>query len=115
MYEPEEGWNPVLAAPGSNTYIGLLASSTHQTIGAKASNHQGLSEKEKEALCREYKPLVLSEAVKQSGKGIEFEELLAAGQLGLARALEKFNPGSGSFGAYARYWIHGEPRRIPSQ
>jgi RNA polymerase sigma factor (sigma-70 family) len=108
MYEHEGGRNPVLGAPGSNNFAGLIASSTNQTIGTKGSNHQGLSEKEAEALCREYKPLVLSEASKQRGKGIEFDELLAAGQLGLARALKKFNPGSGSFGAYARYWIHGE-------
>lgn len=108
MYEHEGKRNPVLAAPGSDNYSGLIASTSNQTIGAKATKHQGLSEKEADALCREYKPLVLSEASKQRGKGIEFEELLAAGQLGLARALKKFNPGSGSFGAYARYWIHGE-------
>ena len=107
MWEGKER-NPVLAAPGSNNFVGLIASTSNQTIGAKTTKHQALSEKEADALCREYTPLVLSQASKQRGKGIEFEELLAAGQLGLVRALKKFNPGSGSFGAYARYWIHGE-------
>jgi RNA polymerase sigma factor (sigma-70 family) len=101
--------SPVLAAPGSNNFIGLIASTSNQTIGAKGRNRQALSEKEALDLCKKHKPLVLKLAAEQRGKGIEFEELEAAGQLGLAHALRKFDPHRGTpFGAYARHWIKGE-------
>ena len=109
MWEREMERNPALGAPGSNTYTGLIASSTNQAIGAKASKVQGLSEKAADELCRNYKPLVQSLAARYSGKGIEFDELSAAAQLGLARALRKFDPGKGvPFGGYAQHWISGQ-------
>jgi hypothetical protein len=67
MWEGKER-NPVLAAPGSNNFVGLIASTSNQTIGAKTTQHQALSEKEADALCREYTPLVLSQASKQKGQ-----------------------------------------------
>jgi DNA-directed RNA polymerase specialized sigma subunit len=100
--------SPALAAPGSNDFAGLIASSTAQRIGREGDRFQGLSEKEADRLCKDYKPLVLNRASRQSGKGIDFDELVAAGQLGLARALQKFDPDHGSFGAYAKHWINGE-------
>ena len=100
--------SPVLATPGSNTYAGLIASSTNQSFGAKVGNRQVLSEKEEADLCKKYRPLVLSLAARYSGRGIAFDELEAAGQLGLTRALRKFDPARGSFGAYAKPWVRGE-------
>jgi RNA polymerase sigma-B factor len=100
--------SPVVATPGSNTYGGLIANSTCQSIGAKAANRQVLSEKEEADLCKKHRPLVLSLAARYSGRGIDFDELEAAGQLGLTRALRKFDPARGSFGAYAKPWVRGE-------
>ena len=109
MWEGEVGENPALGAPGSNDYMGLIASTTNQAIGWKASKLQGLSEKEEADLCKEYRPLVLSLAARYSGKGIDFDELKAAGQLGVARALRRFDPNLGyAFGAYAKPWVMGE-------
>ena len=107
MWEEMER-SPALAAPGSNNYTGLIASSTNQSIGAKASNHQALSEKEEADLCKKYRPLVLSLVARYSGRGIDFDELEAAGQLGLTRALRKFDPDRGPFGSYAKHWVRGE-------
>ena len=96
--------SPALAAPGSNNFGGLIASSTTKEDGANDDELQVAND-----LCEKYKPLVLNLAAKHAGKGIKFDELQAAGQLGLARALRKFDPDRGTtFGAYAKPWISGE-------
>jgi RNA polymerase sigma factor (sigma-70 family) len=101
--------SPALAAPGSNDYSGLIASSTSRSIGANADKVQGLTEKEESDLCQQYRPLILSLAARYSGKGIPFKELEAAGQLGLVRALRKCDPDRRkTFGAYAKQWVRGE-------
>ena len=37
MWEGEMGRNPALGAPGSNTYAGLIASSTNKEIGSNSA------------------------------------------------------------------------------
>ena len=87
----------------------MIASTTDQITGAKVSKIQEMPERELNDLCKEYEPLVKSLAARYIGKGIEFEDLRAAGLLGLARALPKFDPDSGfTLGAFARHWIRGE-------
>ena len=51
---------------------------------------------------------VVSEARKfQSYQRVEFDELVAAGNLGLVKAMRKFDPGRGTrLSTYAKRWIH---------
>ena len=113
MWGEPEVWgeirSPVLAAPSSANYRGLIASTTNQSIGAKVGKLQELPERELNKLCKEHEPLIKSLAARYMGKGIAFEDLVAAGQLGLAKALTKFDPQLGfTIGVFARYWIRGE-------
>lgn len=50
--------------------------------------------------------LVMMWAKRQRGRGIEFEDLVQAGNIGLIRAAEKFDPDTGfAFSTYASRWI----------
>ena len=46
MWEGEMGRNPALGAPGSNTYTGLIASSTNKEIGANSRKLQALTDED---------------------------------------------------------------------
>jgi RNA polymerase sigma factor (sigma-70 family) len=108
MSEQEVGRNPVFAAPGSNDYRGLIASSTNNKGRSKAHEFQGLPEKEANDFCLQFDRLVCKMAHRYRGKGIEFDELKAAGQLGLVEASRKFDCNRGiPFGGYAQHWIAG--------
>ncbi len=53
--------------------------------------------------------LVLEVAAKYIGKELELLDLAKAGNTGLVKAIEKFNPDSGfSFSTYAGWWIRGQ-------
>lgn len=78
----------------------------------------------KERLINSNLRFVVSIAKQYQGKGIEFEDLIAVGNLGLIKACEKFNPELGyRFLSYAGWWIrdfiineiinHGRMIRIP--
>jgi len=113
MWEQQGGRNPVLAAPGSNDYSGLIASSTNNKGRSKPHEFQGLPEKEANDFCLQFDRLVCKIAHRYRGKGIEFDELKAAGQLGLVSASRKFDPNRGiPFGGYAQYWIAGAIRDL---
>jgi len=50
--------------------------------------------------------LVVSLAKRFVGRGVELPDLIAEGNLGLIRAVSKFDPGKGNrFSTYASYWI----------
>jgi RNA polymerase sigma factor (sigma-70 family) len=107
MWEETER-SPVLAAPGSNNYSGLIASSTSNKGRSDACEFQGLSEKEANDLCLQFDRLVCKIAHRYRGKCIEFDELKAAGLLGLVTASRKFDRSRGiPFGGYAQHWIAG--------
>jgi RNA polymerase sigma factor (sigma-70 family) len=50
--------------------------------------------------------LVRSVARTYSGRGVEFDELVQEGTIGLVKAVEKFDPARGrKFSTYAIWWI----------
>jgi RNA polymerase sigma factor (sigma-70 family) len=101
--------SPVLATPGSNNYSGLIASSTSQSIGAKATKLQALSKPDANDLCVRYRPLAFKIAGQYCNRGVELDELRSAGLLGLVHASKRFHPERGiAFGCYAKHWIKGQ-------
>jgi hypothetical protein len=107
MWEQMER-SPVLAAPGSNDFTGLIANSTARTIGKDRRKLQVLSDDDANNLAERYIPLVRKIAGRYSGRGISFGELESAGLTGLVLASRKFDPTRGAFGAYAKHHIRGE-------
>jgi RNA polymerase sigma factor (sigma-70 family) len=68
--------------------------------------------KARNALMVELLPLVQWQALKQRGLGVDFEDLVQEGMLGVAAAIEAYEPREGtSFASYARRWSHGSMRR----
>jgi DNA-directed RNA polymerase sigma subunit (sigma70/sigma32) len=50
--------------------------------------------------------LVISIAKQYANKGVELQDLIQEGILGLTRAVDKFNPSKGfKFSTYAHWWI----------
>ena len=109
MWEERER-SPALAAPGSNDFGGLIASSTTKEDGANDDELQATSKAND--LCERYRPLALKIAASYWGKGVELEDLQAAGVTGLVIASRKFKPARGDFAGYARHWIKGEIRAL---
>ncbi len=50
---------------------------------------------------------VVKSAKEHAGRGVEFEDLIQAGNIGVLRAIEKFDPSKGfKFLTYAKWWIN---------
>ena len=102
-----------MGAPSSNTHTGLIASSTNKEIGANNRKLQALTDEDANDLCERYRPLACKIASTYRGKGIDLEDLRAAGLMGLVLASRRFKPEREvAFGGYAQHWIRGEITKL---
>jgi RNA polymerase sigma factor (sigma-70 family) len=82
----------------------LRAPAADERADLERSAGQGLSAEDR--LLRAHLRLVASIAERYAGRGVPFLELIAAGNLGLIRAAEKFDDSKGyTFSTYATWWI----------
>ncbi|MFA6938213.1 MAG: sigma-70 family RNA polymerase sigma factor [Treponema sp.] len=76
-----------------------------------------MSSKIEDELVRDNLKLVYFIANKYRNRGIEYEDLICAGSIGLYRAAKKFDASkslNGKFGCYAGFWIRSEIMRTIS-
>lgn len=102
--------------------IPLMTIDEEQTAATAASNGD---ESAKQALANANLRLVVSVAKRYTNRGVEFTDLIQDGNLGLLKAVDKFDPTLGyRFSTYATWWIrqsitrglsdHGRTIRIPN-
>ena len=60
---------------------------------------------EKEELIHGHLPYVISIAKKYIGQGLSIEDLIGEGNIGLMKAVDKYDPSQGAFTTYSVHWI----------
>jgi RNA polymerase sigma factor (sigma-70 family) len=104
----------MLAPPSQLSPAHLLTEKTGPNGDDLADKHlstqaPALSQDQRDQLVQAYRPLVRSTVRKDFGGFYDLrEDLEQAGYVGLVKACAKFDPGRGSFGVYARFWIKRE-------
>jgi RNA polymerase primary sigma factor len=90
--------------PTARTFSGWLPEP--KALQAELEEMQFLSAEAKEDLSGANLRLVVSVAKRYMGRGIAFLDLIQEGNMGLMRAVEKFDPAKGyKFSTYATWWI----------
>ncbi|MCS6937324.1 MAG: sigma-70 family RNA polymerase sigma factor [Candidatus Bipolaricaulota bacterium] len=99
----EESYDPVKLYLQEIGKVSLLTREQEIELARRVS----LGEKEaRDALITANLRLVVSIAKKYMGRGLSFLDLIQEGNLGLMRAVEKFDPSKGfKFSTYATWWI----------
>jgi RNA polymerase primary sigma factor len=94
----------VKGLPTKRTYQRWLP--TPKELSAEQSDLVALADEAQRALIRANLRLVVSVAKRYMGRGIAFLDLIQEGNIGLLRAVEKFDPAKGyKFSTYATWWI----------
>ncbi|MGM0470729.1 MAG: sigma-70 family RNA polymerase sigma factor [Bacillota bacterium] len=90
----------------------LLSKKEEAELARKA---QDGDQRAREELIEHNLRLVVNIAKKYQGKGMELEDLIQEGNLGLMKAIDKFDPDKGyKFSTYATWWIkQGITRALP--
>lgn len=90
--------------PPANIYVGHLPS--HAILRTKLDEIRRRALDARQAIIRANLRLVVSVAKRFTGRGSSFLDLIQEGNLGLLRAVSKFDPSRGyKFSTYATWWI----------
>ena len=89
-----------------NQKSGIVHLPDEETLRQELENAQYLAQESRQVLIRSNLRLVVSVAKHYLGRGSSFLDLIQEGNLGLLRAVSKFDPSRGyKFSTYATWWI----------